>query len=130
MAFNVVVEAFIEDLLSLECLSYIQIKIPTIEQTGPKHRVDTKGGDTDLRAMFLKTVVDFTQEDKIIYIENKKGERPQFAFFSPLKTKNKQVKQKNRNSIMEQPVTTGEECIMVLNVLGKASNNDENVPRD
>lgn len=31
MAFNVVVEDFIEDLLSLECLSYIQIKIPTIE---------------------------------------------------------------------------------------------------
>lgn len=31
---------------------------------------------------------------------------------------------------MEQPVTRGEECIMVLNVLGKASNNDENVPRD
>lgn len=45
MAFSVVVEDFIEDLLSLVCLCYIHVNIPTIGQVGLKHRVETKSGN-------------------------------------------------------------------------------------
>lgn len=78
---NVVLQIFIEDLLSLVCLCYIHIKISNYHWVGLKHWAETTAGGTDLGVIFLKIVVDFAQENKTIYIQNKEvGERTVFFF--------------------------------------------------
>lgn len=80
---NVVLQIFIEDLLSLVCLCYIHIKISNYHWVGLKHWAETTAGGTDLGVIFLKIAVDFAQENKTIYIQNKEvRERTQFFFFS------------------------------------------------
>lgn len=97
---NVVLQIFIEDLLSLVCLCYIHIKISNYHWVGLKHWAETTAGGTDLGVIFLKIVVDFAQENKTIYIQNKEvGERTQFFFFL-LKTENKKMKKKIGRTVL------------------------------
>lgn len=95
---SVVLQIFIEDLLSLVCLCYIHIKISNYHWVGLKHWAETTAGGTDLGVIFLKIVVDFAQENKTIYVQNKEvGERTQFFFFfSRLKIKRRRKKQEEQ----------------------------------
>lgn len=55
-------------------------------------------------------------------------EKEHSLFFS--KIENKKMMKNKKDSIMKQPVAKGEECLIILIVSEKASNNDENIHRD
>lgn len=55
-------------------------------------------------------------------------EKEHSLFFS--KIENKKMMKNKKDSIMKQPVAEGEECLIILIVSEKASNNDENIRRD